>query len=286
MKGAVISTAAVLSGFSALSDYALDTRCPFVKYRKTAPFCGRRVTITAFDGIKLSGCYIGGDSPARIVIAFHGWRSAPARDFAAQRDLLEGQNCGVLYVDMRAQGESGGRYMGFGLLERFDCVSWVNFIREKTSLPLYLIGVSMGGSTVIFASELLKKGAVNGIIADCAFTSADEIWRHRAGASGIAGDIISKVSVKLAQSRAGFNARSRKTTDALERATVPFLFFHGENDDFVPTGMGYENYMACASPARLVTVKGARHAASCKTDPGLYGRELARFFDDNDKGKY
>ena len=77
------------------------------------------------------------------MIAFHGWRSAWYRDFGLLADFLSREQCSVLYVEQRAQNESEGDYIGFGLTERYDCVDWANWAAERfPGLPVYLMGVS------------------------------------------------------------------------------------------------------------------------------------------------
>ena len=66
--------------------------------------------------------------------------------------------------------------------------------------------------------------------------------------------------------------------EAVKRATVPVIFFHGEKDDFVPCQMSRELYEACASPKKLVTVPEAGHGLSYPVQPQVYLRALREFF--------
>ena len=79
------------------------------------------VTITADDGIHLVGHIYNAKSPKRIILAMHGWRSAWNRDFCGIASFWHENDCSVLYAEQRGQNASGGDYMGFGPLERFDC---------------------------------------------------------------------------------------------------------------------------------------------------------------------
>ena len=77
--------------------------------------------------------------------------------------------CNVLYAEQRGQNNSGGQYMTFGLIERFDCLDWVNFINatDLGALPIYLGGISMGAATVLLAAgEELPENVVC-VMADC-----------------------------------------------------------------------------------------------------------------------
>ena len=57
------------------------------------------------------------------------------------------------------------------------------------------------------------------------------------------------------------------------------IFFHGEDDDFVPCRMSIRNYEACSAPKQLVTVPGAGHGLSFPVAPEDYLKALREFFD-------
>ena len=61
---------------------------------------------------------------------------------------------------------------------------------------------------------------------------------------------------------------------------VPVLFFHGEADAYVPCEMSRENYEACASRKRLVTIPDAGHGMFYLMAPEHYRQELRDFYAD------
>ena len=128
-----------------------------------------RVQIQSRDGIQLVGHLRTCPNSRRIILAMHGWRSSWDQDFGMIADFWYEHNCTVLYAEQRGQNDSGGDYMGFGMLERFDCLDWVNWLNERfpEKMPTYLAGVSMGASTVLMASNLDLPDNVKGIAADC-----------------------------------------------------------------------------------------------------------------------
>ena len=138
------------------------------------------VSIEVEDGLKLIGRIRECPKPRRIIIAMHGWRSSWHMDFGVTSDFYYDSGATVLYADQRGQNDSDGEYIGFGILERFDCLKWLDFIIDRygSELPIYLLGVSMGASTVLMASGSELPTCVKGIIADCGFTSPKEIWNH------------------------------------------------------------------------------------------------------------
>ena len=136
------------------------------------------VEIRSRDGIKLIGHWHTCAHPKRVIIAMHGWRSSWADDFGLIADFLLNHGCNILFAEQRGQNQSGGDYIGFGLLERYDCADWAAWVQERCPLPIYLSGISMGAATVLMASGLPLPENVRGIVADCGYTSPHAIWEH------------------------------------------------------------------------------------------------------------
>lgn len=207
------------------------------------------------EGLTLVGHLRECEKAKRLVIAFHGWRSAWYRDFGLLADFLSREQCSVLYVEQRAQNESEGDYIGFGLTERYDCVDWANWAAERfPGLPVYLMGVSLGGATVLMAAGDILPAAVHGVIADL-----------------------------LCQKRLNASSGSYSTVEALKNTDVPILLIHGEDDHFVPLKMAFENRDACAAPCKLLVVPGADHAMSYYMGRGAYEAAVRAFWEHFDK---
>lgn len=244
------------------------------------------VETTAHDGIKLIGHWRTALKAKRTIIAMHGWRSSWAKDFGTIADFWYENDCNVLFVEQRGQGDSGGDYMGFGLLERYDCLAWCKWINEQcgTELPLYLVGVSMGATTVLMATALELPENVRGIAADCGFTSPDAIWKHVVKNNvHMVYSIREATANDLCKKRINMSAKSYSTVDALKECRVPVMFIHGTEDTFVPIEMTYENYMTCASKKRLLVFPGADHGMSYYTDKNTYEQAVLQFWNDYDK---
>lgn len=246
------------------------------------------VEITARDGEKLVGHWQTCENPERIIVAMHGWRSSWTKDFGAVADSWHENNCNVLYAEQRGQNDSGGEYMGFGLLERYDCLDWVNWVNEQglnkhgdKELPIYLCGVSMGATTVLMAAGLELPDNVCGILADCGFTSPHEIWKHVAENNlHVSYNLCGNIANMLCRQKLHVGAKDYSTIDAMKECKVPVLFIHGTEDSFVPVEMTYENFKACAAPKRLFVVPGAGHGMSFFLDQEGYEAAVVQFWND------
>ena len=244
------------------------------------------VEIVAHDGVRLVGHWHTCENPKRIIVAMHGWRSTWSHDFGVISDFWHDNDCCVLYAEQRGQGNSGGDYMGFGLLERYDCLDWINWVNEHTggTVPIYLGGVSMGATTILMTAGLELPDNVKGIVADCGFTSPQAIWKHVVEKNmHIAYDgIRSAIASDMCKKRINIGANDYSAVDAMKVCKVPVLFIHGTDDHFVPIEMTYENYKACASERRLFIVPGAEHGMSYAVDKDGYEKATKQFWADFD----
>ena len=239
------------------------------------------VEAIAHDGTTLIGHWVPCENAKRVIIAVHGWRSTWYKDFGMISDFWESNDCSVLYVEQRGQSSSGGDHMGFGLIERYDCLVWVNWVTDRcgSKLPIYLSGVSMGATTVLMAAGFALPGNVRGMIGDCGFTSPHAIWKYVANRNlHIPFALRGTVAKALCKKKIQIGSDDYSTTDALQTSSVPILLIHGTDDHFVPIEMTYENYKACTSPKKLFVVPGAGHGMSYYRDKDGYEAAVQDFW--------
>jgi len=247
---------------------------------------GETVELIAHDGTRLAGHWFPRENAKRTILAMHGWRSSWARGFGLISDFLFQNDCQVLFVEQRGQNNSGGDYMGFGLLERYDCLDWIRWINRVVddNIPIYLCGISMGASTVLMTAGFDLPGNVHGIIADCGYTSPDAIWKYvmenrlQLRYDGFLGEIAADICRQKIQ----MSPKDYSCTAAMGKCNVPVLFIHGTDDDFVPIEMTYENYKACIAPKKLLVVPGAGHGMSCFVDHEGYELAIKQFWQEFD----
>lgn len=240
-----------------------------------------QVTITAQDGTTLIGHWYVPEDPQRILVAMHGWRSSWSQDFGMIAPFWLENGCAVLFAEQRGQGNNGGEYMGFGLLERYDCLEWIRWVNERTAqkLPIYLGGISMGASTVLMTAGFDLPENVRGIIADCGFTSPRAIWKHVVeNRFHLPYGLYSRAANDICERRIQVPSDAYSTVEALRTCTVPVLLIHGTDDHFVPVEMTYENYKACSSDKQLFIVPGAEHGTSYLVDRDGYETAVRRFW--------
>ena len=185
----------------------------------------------------------------------------------------------VLFPDHRGCGESDGKYMGYGTHESQDTLLWLDYAKTYyPELPVFLLGVSMGGATVLMMSDKVNPAQVKGIIADCAYTSAWAEFRYQLRTSfHLPPFPILHICNLYCKLFAGYSFHQAAPIAAVAKARVPVLFIHGKKDDFVPFFMRDQLYNACPTEKAKLTVPAAVHARSYYTDPTAYQLALERF---------
>lgn len=249
--------------------------------RELAEIPYERVEITAHDGTSLVGRYYHVRDGAPVQIQLHGYRGMALRDFCGGNKLAREMGQNTLLVDQRANGQSGGHTITFGIKERQDCLLWIRYVCERFGgeTPIFLSGVSMGAATVLMATELPLPQNVLGVIADCPYSSPEAIIRKVCKEDRHLPPAPSFLLVRLSARLFGrFNVRAASAVEAVRRASVPILLIHGEADRFVPCDMSREIARACASPCTLVTVPDAGHGLSYLTDTETYKTAVETFF--------
>lgn len=250
----------------------------WMKMTRQAPH--EDVSITSFDGLLLRGRYYEYKKGALTELLFHGYKSNSERDLSGgvERCFSLGRN--ALLIDHRASGRSDGHVISFGINERRDCLSWVDFAAERfgDDVKLIITGISMGAATVMMAAgERLPENVVC-VLADCGYTSPREIIEKVMRDMKLSPTLLYPFVRLGARLFGHFDLEESSPIEAVKRATVPMIFVHGDTDDFVPCEMSERLYDACASShKRLVTVHGAGHGLAYPIDKEGYLRSLSEF---------
>ncbi len=237
------------------------------------------VSISSKDGLKLYATHFSGKEK-KLVICFHGYTSQGMSDYIGLSDYYLRKGYGMLLPDARAHGKSEGDYIGFGCLDRWDALGWIQWAIKKygEDVQILLHGTSMGGATVLMASGLTLPKQVKGIVSDCGFTSPKYVFTHVLHSMyHLPAFPMIQIADFVNKRKAGYGLDECNAAREVRRAKVPILLIHGEKDFFVPCAMCEEIYENCASQAKKLIVKGASHAESYYKDTKAYEEALDDF---------
>lgn len=244
------------------------------------------VYVQSKDGLRLHGYWIPAENPRGTVLLVHGYRSTMLVDFGLAFAFYHALGMNVLVPEHRCHGKSEGKYITFGVKESEDITQWISYHNDHFGVQqIFLSGMSMGASTVLYLADQSLPANVKCIIADCGFTSPWEILgevfrsvtHFPAAASLWTTDLFARVF-------AGFSLKEKDTRKALAKAKLPVLMIHGSADDFVPCRMTLEGFDACTEDKELLIVQGAGHGVSFLVDKQSYTTKVIAFLEKHLEG--
>jgi len=251
--------------------------------KETREMPHKDLTITSFDGLKLYGKYYEYEPGAPIELMFHGYRGSAERDLSGgvQRCFALGRN--VLLVDQRTSGRSEGHVITFGINESRDCLAWIDALIDHfgPEVKIILTGISMGAATVMMASGQDLPSNVIGILADCGYSSAQDIIKKTIRDMKLPPDLLYPFVKLGARIYGHFDLEETSPIQAIKKCRLPIIFIHGEADDFVPCEMSRCIFDACPSPKIIHTVPGAGHGLGYLVDLDGYLDTVVNFSNNN-----
>lgn len=227
--------------------------------------------------LKLHGVFLDNKSNKTVILAHGiGWDFRQMQPYAK---MFFQRSFNVLAIDLRAHGQSEGRCVGFGFLEKDDINKWVEFANSR--IPdgkIVLFGVSLGAASVCMsASENLEN--VVAIISDCSYDNADRqieyiIKKHKIPLR----KLIKKHLYSFTKHVYGFDVTQADVVGQVRYTNVPILFIHSVKDDYVP--IENLNNLYAASPQNFrdkFVVEDGGHALSYAAAGVLYEKKVFDF---------
>lgn len=240
---------------------------------------GKEVSINSSDGLKLIGYEVRNDKSDNYAIILHGYKGQAFR-MSKYAEGLYDLGFNLLIPDLRGHGKSEGNYIGMGYKDSDDLIEWTNFILEshKDAKVIYM-GASMGAGTVMIASS--KKNLpknVKLIIEDCGYTSAwDQFSAQLKERYKLRDFPVLYISSLISKIRAGYFFSEASPLEAVKKSSVPILFIHGDDDDFVQYYMHDVLYDAATCEKEKLVVHGAGHCRSKDIEPEIYWDTVSKF---------
>lgn len=246
-----------------------------------------QVFVTTGDGVKLSGWSLRARNSerSRCVIVLHGIGDRGANGISMGR-MLGDAGYSALLTDSRAHGQSGGELATYGVLERNDLSSWVDFMSSAPECNdgIYAYGASMGAG--ILLQSLASERRLKAVVAECPFSSFAEVARHRIRGffhetpwmgTTTARPIVFG-GILYARVRYGIDLGSAAPENFVAGVKTPILIIHGDADDNIP--LEQSRAIAARNPEiRLWVIPGARHTGAASAAPEEFKRLLLGWFD-------
>lgn len=236
--------------------------------------------ITTFDGLKLKGKWVETKNAKGTIIICHGYRGNYIGDYGIVFEAYKNFGFNLLMFRHRAHGESQGSFITFGAKEHKDLLSIIKYHNETFGdIPLFVSGLSMGASTVLYIVDKDLPKNVKGVTADSSFTSPyDIVLKVINDRLKINSEFLMFGVNFWCKLLAEFDLKEYSSENTTKNAKVPILFIHGGADDFVPKEMTIKAYNACATDKELLIIDGAGHGLGYIVEPEKVTLALTKFF--------
>ena len=231
-------------------------------------------------GVRLRAWLAGPPKPPRgVVVVLHGIADSKASQLWRIR-FLAGRGIVGVAPDLRAHGESGGRFATYGYHEKNDlCRMLDQLAAAYPGLPVGLWGVSYGGAVAIQSMAADRRFAF-GIVESTFADLGDVVRRYADVYGGTPARWIADPALARAADMAGFRADHVRPEIAVGLVAAPVLHLHGGADPLIPLDHAYRIQAGARSTQyRFVEVEGGGHFDLRGPDPDRYDQMIVGFLE-------
>ena len=233
------------------------------------------------DKLALHGWFIPADDKLKgVIVCCHGVDS-DRTDLLATAAILHKSHFAVLLFDFRARGESEGKRCTLGYREVGDLLAAVDYVKSRPELktvPLGLLGESMGGAVVLMGAARCPD--VKGVIAESPFARLDHaVNNHFRSVLGGAAPLLAVPTRLIGQAFIGKSCADIAPIEEIARISPrPLLLIEDGSDTLCPPEETQALLQAAGQPKSLWHVAGADHISAQSVAPAEYARRITAFF--------
>jgi fermentation-respiration switch protein FrsA (DUF1100 family) len=239
----------------------------------------KEVEVLSTDGVSLRCWWMPAGDSARAAVLVPGWGGYKFEEHVLQTlPVYHDAGYGVLLLDLRAQGESGGSRRTLGYREIRDVWGALAWLRRRGYAPdrVVIHGWSMGGATALRAAPGTGVAAV---VEEAGYGDLPLLLREKIPEFVRFGRVLEPAILLAGRLFPDFDPWDvvpKRETTRLSDEGVPLFIIHSTIDDVVP----YEQakLLAAAYPgAHVWTLEEYGHVEAY-AHPG-YARRLRSFLD-------
>ncbi|PPK93942.1 putative redox protein [Nonlabens xylanidelens] len=207
-----------------------------------------------------------------------------SKNFSATKNIsraLTTAGYGVLRFDFTGLGDSDGDFADTNFSGNVDdLLAAIDFLETNYKAPTLLIGHSLGGAAVIFASakaSSIKAVATIGAPSDTKHVS--HLFGDQINAITENGEATVQLSGRPFKIKEQFlkDINEQHVTNTLKELRKPILIAHSPQDNTVGIKHAEKLYHAAVHPKSFISLDGADHLLMNKTDSKYIGEVIAKW---------
>ena len=230
--------------------------------------------------LNISGWWIPACQPSsQCVVLIHGYADAKVGAIA-WASLLHSFDMNILAIDLRAHGDSQGRFSTGGFFERQDTTQVIDQLlisRPGETRELFLFGISLGAAVAVATAAL--RNDIRGLILESLFADFKRVVGMHSRLLGLPDGITLRMAIALSQKISGAQFDVVKPTGLLRNIQCRLLLIIGEQDELLDAVdvASLRSAMAGHADAQVWIVTGAGHLRAMEADMEGYVERVGRF---------
>lgn len=138
----------------------------------------------------------------------------------------------IMAIDLPGHGESRYALVSYGVRESKSVTDAVQWLSERQTLPILILGVSMGGASAILAEAMHPHPRVRAILTVGAYDAIERVFHGVSTRTGLSWRWARSI-FRLAALIGGFDLKTHRPVDHVAQLKVPLLAVQGARDELV-----------------------------------------------------
>ena len=235
--------------------------------------------------LRIAGWWIPAKMPSsRCVILIHGFGDAKVGAIAFA-PMLNAMHLNILAIDLRAHGQSEGKFTTAGVYEQHDVCEVItqlkNLLPDQTR-QVMLFGLSMGAA--VAAAVAILRQDISHVLMECPYASFSSAAMQHSHVLGAPGGLIQRWAFESAQQNANVDIATVRPVDLIIKVPCKLMVIQSQQDVFVTPAhhqmidTAIESRRKLNRPTVSWTIENAHHIAGIYVDAEKYMQQIYEFF--------
>ncbi len=232
------------------------------------------ISLVSDSGTTVAGWHIQSQTSKGVVVLLHPIRGSRLSMLERAR-LLHAAGYSIVMIDLQAHGESPGKQITVGHLEKHEARAAVEFARQKhPNEPIGVVGVSLGGASALLSSPL----GIDALVLESVYPNINDSVHNRVAAKlGPFSSIPAELLLVQLRPRLGISLSQLRPIDHVSDVGCPVFLISGTEDRHTTASETKQMFAAARQPKELWLVDGAAHVDLYSVSPEEYKTRVVGF---------